>query len=63
MKADTEKGGLQSDCCSKRQFKLLPKAGSQKVGDAVAETAKDVKGNVEKRFLQYLTYPVEDEII
>ncbi len=26
------------------------KSGSQKVGDAVVETAKDVKGNVEKRF-------------
>ena len=26
------------------------KAGSKKVGDAVVETEKDVKGNVEKRF-------------
>lgn len=26
------------------------KSGAQKVGDAAAETARDVKGNVEKRF-------------
>lgn len=49
MKADTEKVACKATTAAKDGLSSL-KAGSQKVGDAVAETAKDVKGNVEKRF-------------
>ncbi len=49
MKADTEKVACKATAAAKDSLSSL-KAGSQKVGDAVAETAKDVKGNVEKRF-------------
>jgi len=49
MKADTEKVACKATAAAKDSVDSL-KAGSQKVGDAVVETAKDVKGNVEKRF-------------
>ena len=41
MKADTEKVACKATAAAKDSLSSL-KAGSQKVGDAVAETAKDV---------------------
>lgn len=49
LKADTEKVACKATAAAKDSVDSL-KAGSQKVGDAVVETAKDVKGDVEKRF-------------
>lgn len=49
MKADTEKVAGKAAAVAKDSVDSL-KVGSRKVGDAVTETAKDVKGNVEKRF-------------
>ena len=49
LKADTEKVAGKAAAVAKDSVDSL-KVGSQKVGDAVTETAKDVKGNVEKRF-------------
>lgn len=49
LKADTEKVAGKAAAVAKDSVDSL-KVGSRKVGDAVTETAKDVKGNVEKRF-------------
>lgn len=49
LKADTEKVAGKATAVAKDSVDSL-KVGSRKVGDAVTETAKDVKGNVEKRF-------------
>jgi len=49
LKADTEKVAGKAAAGAKGSVDSL-KVGSRKVGDAVTETAKDVKGNVEKRF-------------
>ena len=49
LKADTEKVAGKAAAVAKDSVESL-KVGSRKVGDAVTETAKDVKGNVEKRF-------------
>lgn len=49
LKADTEKVAVKATAVAKDSVDSL-KVGSRKVGDAVTETAKDVKGNVEKRF-------------
>ena len=49
LKADTEKVAGKAAAVAKDSVDSL-KVGSLKVGDAVTETAKDVKGNVEKRF-------------
>ena len=49
LKADTEKVAGKAAAVAKDSVDSL-KVGSQKVGDAVTENAKDVKGNVEKRF-------------
>ena len=49
LKADTEKVAGNAAAVAKDSVDSL-KVGSRKVGDAVTETAKDVKGNVEKRF-------------
>ena len=49
LKADTEEVAGKAAAVAKDSVDSL-KVGSQKVGDAVTETAKDVKGNVEKRF-------------
>jgi hypothetical protein cdivTM_02191 len=49
LKADTEKVAGKAAAVAKGSVDSL-KVGSRKVGDAVTETAKDVKGNVEKRF-------------
>ena len=49
LKADTEKVAGKAAVVAKDSVDSL-KVGSRKVGDAVTETAKDVKGNVEKRF-------------
>lgn len=49
LKADTEKVAGKAVAVAKDSVDSL-KVGSRKVGDAVTETAKDVKGNVEKRF-------------
>ncbi len=49
FKAEAEKRTNQAKAAAKDSVDSL-KTGSQKVGDAVVETAKDVKGNVEKRF-------------
>ena len=49
LKADTEKVAGKAAAVAKDSVDSL-KVGSQKVGDAVTETAKDVKGNLEKRF-------------
>lgn len=48
LKADTEKVAGKAAAVAKDSVDSL-KVGSRKVGDAVTETAKDVKGNVEKR--------------
>lgn len=49
LKADTEKVAGKAAAVAKDSVDSL-KVGSRKVGNAVTETAKDVKGNVEKRF-------------
>ena len=49
LKADTEKVAGKAAAVAKDSVDSL-KVGSRKVGDAVTETAKDIKGNVEKRF-------------
>jgi len=49
LKADTEKVAGKAAAVAKDSVDSL-KVGSLKVSDAVTETAKDVKGNVEKRF-------------
>ncbi len=49
LKSDTEKVAGKAAAVAKDSVDSL-KVGSRKVGDAVTETAKDVKGNVEKRF-------------
>lgn len=49
LKVDTEKVAGKAAAVAKDSVDSL-KVGSRKVGDAVTETAKDVKGNVEKRF-------------
>ena len=49
LKADTEKVAGKAAEVARDSVDSL-KVGSRKVGDAVTETAKDVKGNVEKRF-------------
>lgn len=49
LKTEAEKRTSQAKAAAKDSVGSL-KTGSQKVGDAVVETAKDVKGNVEKRF-------------
>lgn len=49
LKADTEKVAVKATAVAKDSVDSL-KVGSRKVGDAVTETAKDVKGNVEKHF-------------
>lgn len=49
LKADTEKVAGKAAAVAKDSVDSL-KVGSRKVGDAVTDTAKDVKGNVEKRF-------------
>ena len=49
LKADAEKVAGKAAAVAKDSVDSL-KVGSRKVGDAVTEAAKDVKGNVEKRF-------------
>ena len=49
LKADTEKVAGKAAAAAKDSVDSL-KTGSQKVGDAVTETAKGVKSNVEKQF-------------
>lgn len=49
LKSDTEKVASKAAAAAKDSVDSL-KTGSQKVGDAVTETAKGVKSNVEKQF-------------
>ena len=49
LKSDAEKVAGKAAVAAKNSVDSL-KTGSQKVGDAVTETAKGVKSNVEKQF-------------
>lgn len=49
LKVETDKKTKQAKAAAKDSFASV-KSGAQKVGDAAVETARDVKGNVEKRF-------------
>ncbi len=49
LKSDAEKVADKAAAAAKNSVDSL-KTGSQKVGDAVTETAKGVKSNVEKQF-------------
>ena len=49
MKVEADKKAKQAKAAAKDSLASM-KSGAQKVGDAAVETARDVKGNVEKRF-------------
>ncbi|MDO4713025.1 MAG: YtxH domain-containing protein [Candidatus Saccharibacteria bacterium] len=49
LKKKADKTAKQAKAAAKDSLGAL-KTGAQKVGDVAAETARDVKGNVEKRF-------------
>ncbi|MDO4780985.1 MAG: YtxH domain-containing protein [Candidatus Saccharibacteria bacterium] len=49
LKAEAGKYAKKTKAAAKDAASSL-KAGAQKVGDVASETARDVKGNVEKRF-------------
>lgn len=49
VKQQAEKQAKRAKAAAKDSVESL-KSGAQKVGDAAAQTARDVRGNVEKRF-------------
>ena len=49
FKVEADKKAKQGKAAAKDSFDSV-KNGAQKVGDTAVETARDVKGNVEKRF-------------
>ena len=49
FKVEADKGAKKAKAAAKDSVASV-KTGAQKVGDAAVETARDVKGNVEKRF-------------
>ena len=49
FKVEADKNAKKAKAAAKDSVASV-KTGAQKVGDAAVETARDVKGNVEKRF-------------